>query len=74
MKITQATVFDRLQNATKKSFSLAGKFLGQQQDPELAIYERLKPENFKDILAKYGPDETMKYIKAMEAKKMKKAG
>jgi hypothetical protein len=65
--------FDVVERAVKKSFdrsSLATSSTNVQRDADVKFYENLAPEAFDVIAATYGPDNLVKYIQAMESKKM----
>lgn len=61
---------NRLRAAAKSALDNVAKISGQNNDPNLRIYGLLQPEDFNEIVKKFGPDRTTDYIQAMETKKM----
>ncbi len=47
--------------------------LGKTQDDDLELYSTLKQEDFSKLVQKYGNDDVIKYIKTMEARRLKNA-
>lgn len=66
--------FDKLQRAVAKNFDriAAVAVADTDNDPDLQTYEGLTPQAFSAISAKYGPDNLVKYVKTMEARRLKK--
>jgi len=62
---------DRKLKSTSSAFERVRNRTGQQTVRPLEIYESLKPEDFAQIAQKYGIDETVRYIQAMEGLRMK---
>jgi phosphoribosyl-ATP pyrophosphohydrolase len=49
------------------------KVSGKSNDEDLLIYEQLTDADFKKLSEKYGEESVEKYIKTMEARRMKNA-
>ena len=62
--------FKMLRGAVKEGLNRVKGTVGGELDQDLAIYERLTSENLNSISSKYGMDNTIKYIKAMEQKRL----
>jgi hypothetical protein len=62
--------FDRLQSATRKAFDRIGKVTGTETDPDLSLYNSLKPEHFTGLMREYGEDEIIGYIREMENRRL----
>jgi len=67
MKIN--SVYDNVRNAAKTAFDRVAKASDMETDPDLLIYEGLKPDDFDVIMESYGVENMLKYIKAMEFRK-----
>ena len=65
--------FDMLESAVTKGFDKLAATSEQNvtRDTDVKFYEELAPEAFDVIAATYGPDNLVKYIQAMEARRMK---
>lgn len=63
-------ITDKLRSATKTALDKVGKISGVENDANMRIYQSLQPDDFNAIMKKFGVDETMKYIQAMESKRM----
>lgn len=64
------SALNRKMKATKQAFSNVRSNSGQQTYRPLELYEKLKPEDFSKIAEKYGINNTIDYIKTMEAIKL----
>jgi hypothetical protein len=62
--------FSKVRKAAKVALSRTGKITGSGNNP-LSLYEKLTPVHFDAIAKVYGQDNLMKYIKTMEAKKIR---
>lgn len=60
--------------AAKQGAAQMREMLGKTNDPDLMIYNKLKDEDFQQILQDKGPDELQRYIATMEAKRTNKGG
>jgi len=67
-------VFDRMQKATKSAFDKVGKVAGISADADLNLYNKLKPEDFGQIVNKFGADQALAYIKEMEHRRATTGG
>ena len=65
-------VFSSAQDAAAKAFDRARMSVGGTVDSDLQIYEQLKPDNFTDMIRKYGLNGVLRYIKEMEFRKMRR--
>lgn len=59
-----------MRQATKKAFAQVQKAKNIESDPDLAMYNTLKPEHFTELMKKYGEQPIIDYIKDMEAKRL----
>ena len=66
-----AIKFDLYKRATSAAFDRVARAVDVPVDPDLLIFERLTPELFDQIKAKYGEEALMDYIKTMENKRRK---
>lgn len=57
--------------AAKAGAAQVRTMLGKSNDADLMIYNNLRDNDFKNILAEYGPDQLEAYIQTMEAKRAK---
>lgn len=64
--------FAVIRRAAGHALDRASSVTNHETDEDLRIYENLPMEAFDALVAKHGPDEVIKYIKAMEAKKMRR--
>lgn len=63
-------VFDRIKNATSKAFDRVGKTAGIPTDPDLKLYQSLQQPDFEKLTQKFGQDNVLQYIQAMESKRL----
>lgn len=63
-------MFGMMQKATKKAFERVGRVGGVEVDPDLALYDTLKPQHFTELMKEYGEQPIIDYIKTMESKKI----
>jgi hypothetical protein len=63
-------IFTIMNNATQKAFARVGKVTHQETDPDLRLYNELKPQDFTELMKDYGEDNVIEYIKAMEFKRL----
>lgn len=63
-----------LRDATKSSFDNLKAATGQETDPELVQYSKLKAKDFDTLTQQFGIETVTEYIKNMEHKKMTKTG
>jgi hypothetical protein len=42
-----------------------------ERDRNIQIYNKLKPQDFEVLEQRFGPDQTMNYIRTMEARRMR---
>ena len=61
----------KLRWASGKAMENIRSVAGSSNDSDLAIYNRLTPNEFKMLGEKYGQDSLISYIKHMEAKKVR---
>jgi len=59
-----------MRQATKKAFSQVQKATNIESDPDLAMYNTLKPEHFTALMKRYGEQPIIDYIKEMETKRL----
>lgn len=64
--------FDKMSNAARTVFDRVAKSANREVDPDLMIYEELKPEDFDEIMKTYGVENTVDYVKSMEYKRLTK--
>ena len=64
-------LFAPLDRAAAQAMKRQDKMVGAPSDPDLARYEQLGPNDFATIAKVYGPDNLIRYIKTMEARRMK---
>jgi len=62
--------FSMVARATKKAFERVGKVAGVETDPDLKLYQTLKPEHFTELMEVYGESPIIDYIKEMEGKQI----
>ena len=60
-----------ISNAYLKAAGHIRKMVDKPVDPDLAYYQSLKPEDFAPIEAKFGTEETRRYVMEMEARARK---
>jgi hypothetical protein len=60
--------WDSLRGAASSALDRVKTVSGQETDPDLMLYQQLKPGDFPKLIDKYGQDNVMQYIKTMEAK------
>ncbi len=63
-------VFDIMHSATQKAVARMDKATDRESDPELRIYNQLRPEHFTELMKKFGEPDVIDYIKHMESKRM----
>jgi hypothetical protein len=63
--------FDILHKAVHKALNRVMTSSDQETDPDLITYNSLKPEHFDAMRKKYGDEHTFRYIKTMEAKRIR---
>jgi len=62
-----------LRAAASQGFDQLTSLGKTSQDEDLELYSTLKEEDFSKLVKQYGNDEVMKYIKTMEARRLKNA-
>ena len=62
--------FNKSRHAAKSALNMSSRITGKA-DSTLSMYEKLRPAQFDIIAQVYGQDGLLRYIKTMEAKKMK---
>lgn len=67
-------MLDKLEKSVSKAFDRVASQGGPVQNPELSLYEHMTPEVMNVIAEVYGPDNLVKYIQTMEARRMKDGG
>lgn len=65
---------DAVSKAAEEALRRIDGAAGEETDPDLALYSRLKPSDFPKLIQKYGTEETLSYIAAMERKLKEKEG
>lgn len=66
--------FRILERAVAKGFDSLSKYgEGAPKDSDLALYEKMTPDTLNVIAETYGPDNLVKYVQAMEAKRVRAA-
>jgi hypothetical protein len=65
-------MFNTMQKATQAAFDRVISVTGQENDPDLQIYQSLKPEDFGALVEKYGSDGVIGYIQKMESRSLMK--
>jgi hypothetical protein len=62
---------NRLRSATKAALDRNRHALGSDNsgDSQLKTYEKLRPQDFELLAARYGGDGVLRYIQHMEARK-----
>jgi hypothetical protein len=66
--------FSMVQRATKKAFQKMGQVSQVEADPDLRLYQTLKPEDFTKLVEVYGEDDIVNYIRDMESQRLIKKG
>ncbi len=64
------SAISRTSNATQRAFQIVHRNMATPSDPDLEIYQSLKPEDFASIMQRFGVDNTLHYIRTMEAKRL----
>ena len=64
------TLFDKMSKATRTAFDRVGKVANVEADTDLMTYQKFKPEDFGKMMGEFGEEDTLLYIKAMEAKRL----
>ena len=62
---------DEAKQAARDGVKTVRELLGRTNNPDLQIYERLGKDDFSEIVRDYGPEEAMRYIRAMELARLK---
>ena len=62
--------FAMVQRATKKAFHRVGSVMNVEPDPDLKMYNSLKPEHFQELMKVYGESPIIEYIREMEGKRI----
>lgn len=62
--------FGMVSSATKKAFQRVGSVANTEPDPDLRMYNTLKPEHFQKLMGLYGEQNVINYIKDMETRRI----
>jgi hypothetical protein len=69
------TVFDlsvkTAVSGVKQATSKVQNVFGETEDPSIKVYQRLTPTDFNALVAEFGPEETLEYIRTMEIRLQK---
>jgi hypothetical protein len=64
-------MFGRIREASKSAFQRMGNLHSSDNvDPDIQLYDTLTGQDFSMIMNKYGEEETMRYIREMERKRL----
>jgi hypothetical protein len=70
----QNKLFPRLKAATKLAFNRVQRVGGVESDPDMALYNTLKPQHFVELMKDYGEEQIVGYIQDMETKRIMNKG
>ena len=62
---------DDMRDAARQGAQIVREMLGQSNDPDLRLYEKLTTSDFVEIGRLYGEDELRRYIRLMETRRLK---
>lgn len=63
-------IFQNMQSALKTAFGQSAKRFGLTRDPDLSLYNRLTPDDFKAMSRDFGETNVLQYIQEMEKKRL----
>lgn len=70
----QKDIFGNVTKAATNAFGRVNKVFGFQTNPDIQLYNNLKPADFMALAKKYGQDTTADYIRWAESKKLTQKG
>ena len=70
MKATVTSAFKRTVKNTQSGFDRSMKRAGVETNPDVMLYNTLKPEDFNQLSKVYGQNTIMDYIRDMESKRL----
>ena len=62
---------DQLKGAYRSAFNRVRATAGKTTDRDIMFYDTLTPEDFSLMSENYGQDEILKYIRAIETRRMR---
>jgi hypothetical protein len=66
--------FKQMRDAAGQALRNVRSASGMTNDPEVIRYQRLKPQDFETLAAKFGRDTVTGYIQDMESRKYREGG
>lgn len=74
MKATLRTALAQNHSAARSALVSARKMVGRPTHPDVALYKNLKQEDFRDLVAQFGPEAAADFIKEMESRLLQEEG